>query len=58
MNELQTKGNLVVRKIEGHNKSASKHNRSIIILTILEVFVMLMIFIIQSYYLRKLLNKS
>ena len=58
MNELQMKGNLVVRKIEGHNKSASKHNRSIIILTILEVFVMLMIFIIQSYYLRKLLNKS
>ena len=58
INELRMKGNLVVRKIEGHNKSASKHNRSIIILTVIEVIVMVMIFIIQSYYLRKLLSKA
>ena len=55
--ELKMKFNLVVKKVEGHNKSVQKHNKSIIVFSILEVLTMIIIFAIQSFYLTKLINK-
>ena len=57
MNEVRLKGNIVVKKIEGHNKTSMKHNKSMVIMTVVEVVIMLFIFVIQSIYLKKLLNK-
>jgi hypothetical protein len=57
MNEVRLKGNIVVKKIEGHNKTSMKHNKSMVIMTVVEVIIMLFIFVIQSIYLKRLLNK-
>ena len=57
MGELRMKANLVVKKVEGHNKSIIKHNKSIVIFSIIEVVTMVIIFIIQSFYLTKLVSK-
>ena len=57
MGELRMKANLVVKKVEGHNKSVMKHNKSIVIFSIIEVVTMVIIFIIQSFYLTKLVSK-
>ena len=57
MNEVRLKGNIVVKKIEGHNKTSMKHNKSMVIMTVVEVVIMLFIFVIQSIYLKRLLNK-
>ena len=57
MCELRMKANLVVKKVEGHNKSIIKHNKSIVIFSIIEVVTMVIIFIFQSFYLTKLVSK-
>ena len=57
MGELRMKANLVVKKVEGHNKSIIKHNKSIVIFSIIEVVTMVIIFIFQSFYLTKLVSK-
>lgn len=57
MGELRMKANLVVKKVEGHNKSVMKHNKSIVVFSIIEVVTMVIIFIIQSFYLTKLVSK-
>ena len=48
---------MVVKKVEGHNRSVVKHNRTIVIFTIIEVATMILIFIFQSVYIFQLNQK-
>ncbi|MCQ2815986.1 MAG: emp24/gp25L/p24 family protein [archaeon] len=57
INELRLKANLYVKKMEGHKHSVLKQNKAIIAFSTLEVIILIIIFIIQFVYLRKLLNK-
>ena len=57
MGDLRLKANMVVKKVEGHNRSVVKHNRTIVIFTIIEVATMILIFIFQSVYISKLFIK-
>ena len=56
-NTLSLKQNLVNRKTDKHNQSVDKHNKKIMIYSIIEVVTMIVVFILQTCYIKKIVGK-
>ena len=57
INTMSMKQNLVNRKTDRHNKSVDKHNKKIMIYSIIEVVTMIVVFILQTCYIKKIVGK-
>ena len=54
---MSTKQNIINRKTETHNKSVNKHNKKILIYAIIEVITMIIVFLLQTCYIKKIVEK-
>ena len=57
INTMSTKQNIINRKTEAHNRSVNKHNKKILIYSIVEVVTMVIIFLLQTCYIKKIVEK-
>ena len=57
MNEMRMKQNIVNKQAETHNRRVNANNKSIIVYAFLEVFTMIIVFIVQSFYIRKIVSR-
>ena len=57
VNTMSVKQNLVNRKTERHNKSVDKHNKKIFIYSIIEVITMIVVFLLQTCYIKSIVEK-
>ena len=57
INQMKSKQNLINKKTNTHNESINKHNREIIIYSIIEVITMIMVFVLQTCYIKNLVEK-
>ena len=57
INTMSTKQNIINRKTETHNKSVNKHNKKILIYAIIEVITMIIVFLLQTCYIKKIVEK-
>ena len=54
---MSVKQNLVNRKTDKHNESVNKHNKKIFIYSIIEVITMMVVFILQTCYIKRIVEK-
>lgn len=54
---MSLKQNLVNRKTDKHNESVNKHNKKIFIYSIIEVITMIVVFILQTCYIKRIVEK-
>ena len=57
INTMNLKQSLVNRKTERHNKSVNKHNKKIMIYAIIEVVTMIGVFLLQTCYIKRIVEK-
>ena len=57
VNNMRTKQGLINKKTEAHNDSVNKHNSEILVCSIIEVFVLIIVFFGQTFYIKSLINK-
>ena len=57
MNEMRMKQNIVNKQAETHNRRVNANNKSIIVYAFLEVLTMIIVFIVQSFYIRKIVSR-
>ena len=57
INTLNVKQNVVNRKTDRHNQSVNKHNKKIFIYSIIEVITMIVVFLLQTCYIKKIVGK-
>ena len=57
INQMRSKQNIMTKKAEAHNDSVDKHNREILIYSIIEVVTMLIVFVIQTCYIKNIVGK-
>ena len=57
VNNMRTKQGLINKKTQAHNDSVNRHNSEILIYSIIEVFVLIAVFVAQTIYIKKLINK-
>ena len=57
VNNMRTKQGLINKKTEAHNDSVNKHNSEILLYSIIEVFVLIIVFFGQTIYIKGLINK-
>ena len=57
MNQLRNKKKIEISMADSHNEKVNKNNKAIIIYSILEIFVMIIIFISQTFYITSIVSK-
>ena len=57
MNNMRMTQGIINKKTNAHNDSVNKHNKQIVVYSIVEVVVLILIFITQSYYVKRLVSK-
>jgi hypothetical protein len=57
MNEFYVNKKMEMRKYEGHFELSRQHNSSIMTYSLLETIIMIVILVVQLYYLRSIFNK-
>ena len=57
INQMKAKQNIINKKTSVHNESVNKHNKEIIIYSIIEVITMILVFILQTCYIKKIVEK-
>ena len=57
INQMRAKQNLMNKKTETHNDSVNKHNRQIFIYSVIEVITMLLVFVVQTFYIKSIVEK-
>ena len=57
MDQLRNKKRIEIKQAHSHNEKVDKNNRAIVIYSILEIFIMSIIFIAQSYYINYIVSK-
>ena len=57
INTMNLKQNVVNRKTDKHNESVNKHNKKIFIYSIIEVIIMIVVFLMQTCYIKKIVGK-
>ena len=57
INTMHLKQNLVNRKTDKHNQSINRHNKKIMIYSIIEVVTMIAVFILQTCYIKRIVEK-
>ena len=57
VNQLRNQKKTEINKLNAHNDRVNKNNKSIIIYSIIEVFTMIIIFVVQSYYITSIVSK-
>jgi len=57
INQMKSKQNIINKKTNTHNESVNKHNREILIYSIIEVVTMLLVFLIQTCYIKSIVEK-
>ena len=56
INTMNLKQNVVNRKTDKHNESVNKHNKKIFIYSIIEVITMIVVFLLQTCYIKKIVG--
>ena len=54
---MNLKQNMINKKAEAHNDSVNKHDKQILIYSIIEVGIMVFIFIAQLFYIKSKIDK-
>ena len=57
INQLRNQKKIEIRQINSHNEKVDSNNKSIVIYSIIEIFTMILVFIIQSYYISSIVSK-
>ena len=57
INQMKAKQNIINKKTKTHNESINKHNREILIYSIVEVVTMLLVFVMQTCYIKNMVEK-
>ena len=57
VNQLRNKKKIEIKQVNSHNKKVGNNNKWIVIYSIIEIFTMIMVFVIQSCYINSLVNK-
>jgi len=57
INQMRSKQNIINKKTETHNESVNKHNKEILVYAIIEVITMLIVFAVQTYYIKSIVEK-
>ena len=57
INQMKSKQNIINKKTNTHNESVNKHNREILIYSIIEVVTMLLVFLLQTCYIKNIVEK-
>ena len=57
INQMKSKQNLINKKTNTHNESVNKHNKEIIIYSIVEVITMMLVFGLQTFYIKSMVEK-
>jgi ATPase subunit of ABC transporter with duplicated ATPase domains len=57
INQMRSKQNIINKKTETHNDSVNKHNKEILIYSIIEVITMLIVFAVQTFYIKSIVEK-
>ena len=57
INKLRNKKKIEIRQVNSHNEKVDSNNKSIVIYSIIEIFTMILVFIIQSYYISSIVSK-
>jgi len=56
-NKMKSRQNIINRKNSAHNESVNKHNKEILIYSIVEVIIMSIVFVIQTCYIKSIVEK-
>ena len=54
---MRMKQNIINKKTDAHNESVNKHNKEILIYSIVEVGTMVLIFVAQLFYIKSKVDK-
>ena len=57
INQMRSKQNIINKKTETHNESVNKHNKEILVYSIIEVITMLIVFAVQTFYIKSIVEK-
>ena len=57
INKIRLKQNIINKKTDAHNEGVNKHNKRILINSFVEVLTMIIILVIQLYYIKKNISK-
>ena len=57
INKIRLKQNIINKKTDAHNEGVNKHNKRILINSFIEVLTMIIILVIQLYYIKKNISK-
>ena len=57
VNQIRNKKKLEIKQVNSHNDKVTNNNKWIVIYSIIEIFTMIIIFLIQSCYISSLVNK-
>ena len=57
INELRNKKKLEIKKINKNNEKVVNYNRSIVVYSIIEIFTMIIVFVVQSLYITSIVSK-
>ena len=57
INQMKAKQNIINKKTKTHNESINRHNREILIYSIVEVVTMLLVFVMQTCYIKNMVEK-
>ena len=54
---MSVKQNVVNRKTDIHNESVNRHNKKILIYSVIEVITMIIVFVLQTCYIKRIVEK-
>ena len=57
VNQLRNKKKLEIKQINKHNEKVVNYNRSIVVYSIIEIFTMIIVFVVQSLYITSIVSK-
>jgi hypothetical protein len=57
INQMKSKQNIINKRTNTHNESVNKHNKEIVIYSIIEVCTMLLVFLLQTCYIKNIVEK-
>ena len=57
INQLRNKKKIEIKQVNSHNDKVTNNNKWIVIYSLIEIFTMILVFLIQSCYINSLVNK-
>ena len=57
INKIRLRQDMINKKTDAHNEGVNKHNKSILINSFVEILTMIIILVIQLYYIKKNISK-